>query len=90
MKTPTIYEIKRLTERQAIIDGKESYYFSKSTMKFFNQTLKDFKVKKHPTEKGKFLTIGQKGNGLKSFAIFDPVTNKINPCNDPFEKTCNT
>jgi hypothetical protein len=85
MKTPTIYEIKRLVERQAIIDGKQSYYFSKDTMKFFKQTLRDFKVMRHPTEKGKFLTIGQKGNGFKSFAIFDPQTNKINPCNDPNE-----
>ena len=85
MKTPTIYEIKRLVERQAKSEGKESYYFSRSTMKFFNQTLKDFKVKRHPTEEGKFLTIGQKGNGFKSYAVFNPLTNKINPCNNPNE-----
>ena len=36
----TIYEIKRRTEETS------PYFFSKKTMKFFNQTLKDFKVYK--------------------------------------------
>ena len=35
-----IYEIKRLTSKT------EPYFFSRKTMKFFGQTLKDFKVKK--------------------------------------------
>ena len=34
----TIYEIKRLTKKTA------PYFFSKDTLRFFGQTLKDFKV----------------------------------------------
>lgn len=87
MKTPTIYEIKRLVERQAESEGKKSYYFSKETMKFFKQQLRDFKVKRHPELKDKFLTIGiSRHNQHTSYAIFDPETNKINPCNK-FETT---
>ena len=36
----TIYEIKEQTKKTA------PHFFSKDTMKFFNQRLKDFKVKK--------------------------------------------
>ena len=36
----TIYEIKEQTKKTA------PYFFSRKTMKFFNQRLKDFKVKK--------------------------------------------
>lgn len=40
MKKPTIYEIKREVEARG------SFYFSKDTMRFFRQTLRDFKVYK--------------------------------------------
>ena len=36
----TIYEIKEKTKKTS------PYFFSRSTMKFFSQTLKDFTVKK--------------------------------------------
>lgn len=38
MRKPTIYEIKRLTEETY------PYFFSKDTLKFFGQKMKDFKV----------------------------------------------
>ena len=88
MKTPTIYEIKRLVERQAESEGETNYYFSKETMKFFKQQLRDFKVKKHPELTDKFLIIGisRHNQHHTSYAIFEPETNKINPCNNPFNK----
>jgi len=43
MKTPTIYDIKRQTAETA------PYFFNRQSMKFFNQTLKDFIVKQSPT-----------------------------------------
>ena len=36
----TIYDIKRMSEDKA------PYFFERKTLKFFNQTLKDFSVKK--------------------------------------------
>lgn len=36
----TIYDIKRMSESNA------PYFFERKTLKFFNQTLKDFSVKK--------------------------------------------
>jgi hypothetical protein len=38
----TIYEIKKRTQEN------EPYFFSRAAMKFFGQTLKDFKVQKQP------------------------------------------
>ncbi|GAG79134.1 unnamed protein product, partial [marine sediment metagenome] len=38
-QTPTIYDIKRALPE-------DSHFFDKKTMKFFNQTLKSFSVKK--------------------------------------------
>ena len=38
MKKLTIYDIKRLTMETS------PYFFSKDTMKFFGQTMRDFKV----------------------------------------------
>lgn len=40
LQTMTIYDIKERTKDKA------PYFFSKDTMAFFNQTLKDFTVKK--------------------------------------------
>lgn len=40
MKTPTIYEIKREVEKTG------NNFFSRESLKFFNQTLKDFRIKK--------------------------------------------
>jgi hypothetical protein len=52
----TIYEIKRR------IEG-DSYYFSRSTLKFFGQTLKDFSVRKF---EDKFLISAPSGSGEES------------------------
>ena len=41
----TIYDIKRMSEDKA------PYFFERKTLKFFNQTLKDFSVKKLNGEK---------------------------------------
>ena len=40
MKTPTIYQIKREVEKT------EHCFFSRENLKFFNQTLKDYRIKK--------------------------------------------
>jgi len=45
----TIYEIKRRTE------GTAPHFFSRQTMKFFGQTMRDFKVYKQ--QDGKFLIV---------------------------------
>jgi len=45
----TIYEIKRRTE------GTAPHFFSRQTMKFFGQTMRDFKVYKQ--KDGKFLIV---------------------------------
>lgn len=45
MKTPTIHDIKFDVE-----NSKENhYFFSRKTLKFFGQTMRDFHVKKSPT-----------------------------------------
>ena len=75
-KTPTIYEIKRLTQKE------NSYYFTPATMIFFNQRLSDFKVKISP--KGNifiYAPITEKETGkLISFSIrlFDPKDQTLN------------
>lgn len=58
MKTPTIYDIKYLITN-------ESHYFDRKSMRFFGQTLKDFKVKKSP--QGRIF-------------IFAPMRNNGRPC----------
>jgi len=42
MKIPTIYDIKY------DIQEKSPYFFSRKTLQFFNQTMKDFMVRKSP------------------------------------------
>jgi|GEM_PF-3212152 len=39
---PTIYDIKYRTQE------KQPFFFDRKTLKFFHQTMKDFKVKKSP------------------------------------------
>ena len=69
----TIYEIKNRVENAP-------YFFSRGAMKFFNQTLKDFKVYK--LENGNFrLFAPMKNNQGKVMGlterIFNPETNKF-------------
>tara|TARA_R110002110_G_scaffold8815_1_gene43927 strand:+ start:92 stop:328 length:237 start_codon:yes stop_codon:yes gene_type:complete len=69
----TIYEIKRLTKDSA------PYFFSKDTLRFFGQTLKDFKVYKQ--KDGRFKIIAPSGsswsNDLKTVRFFNPINNKL-------------
>lgn len=59
MKTPTIYDIKYTIEN-------ESHYFDRKSMRFFGQTLKDFKVIKSP-----------QGNIFLYAPIYDSFTKKF-------------
>jgi len=77
----TIYEIKRRIEDSA------PHYFSRQTMKFFGQTMKDFRVYKQ--KDGKFLIVApirQKtrfsGSGIwatigETRRLFNPETNRL-------------
>ena len=65
----TIYEIKRLTKETA------PYFFSRDTMKFFNQTLKDFKVKKQIDGRYKITAKGRYNTTTKRF--FNPKNNEL-------------
>ncbi len=66
----TIYEIKRRSQ------AKKPYYFSKDTMKFFGQTLKDFKVYKLKNDMYQFRA--KSWGNHETIAYFDSITNDIN------------
>jgi len=74
MKSPTIYDIKRLTAKTS------PHYFDRKTMKAFGQTLRDFRVRK--LDGGKFLISAPMKYGGKvqghSERIFDPENNTLN------------
>lgn len=69
----TIYEIKRRTSKTA------PHFFDRGTMRFFNQTLKDFTVKKQPD--GRFLIAASSvGDGKEmgtTVRYFNPTNNKL-------------
>lgn len=69
----TIYDIKRLTI------GTSPYFFSRSTMKFFHQTLKDFSVCKDGEKY--YISAPMKDNTGKVVGrterLFNPVTNEL-------------
>ena len=77
----TIYEIKRRLEDTA------PQYFSRESMKFFGQTMKDFRVYKQ--KDGKFLMVAPirertRFSGSEIWAttgqtrrVFNPATNKL-------------
>ena len=74
MKKLTIYDIKRLSYNHS------PYYFDSKSMKFFKQTLKDFKVKKEidgrykseaPIKNNYYKVIGQ------SIRFFNPLNNHL-------------
>ena len=69
MKKLTIYEIKRLTKEKA------PYFFSAKTMKFFNQTLKDFKVES--MKDGRFKISAHSFGGNETIRFFNPKTNDL-------------
>mgnify|MGYP003133863465 FL=1 len=69
----TIYEIKERTKETS------PYFFSRNTMKFFGQRMKDFKVYKQ--KDGRFKIIAPSGsnwsNDLKTIRYFNPTNNKL-------------
>lgn len=70
----TIYEIKEKTEE------KQPFFFSRSTMKFFHQTLKDFRVKKQAD--GRYMiTAPRRDNAGKlrgeTVRFYNPLTNDL-------------
>ena len=69
----TIYEIKQRTKTTA------PYFFSKDTMRFFGQTLKDFKVSKQ--EDGRYKIVASSGskwsNDLQTIRFFNPLNNEL-------------
>ena len=75
----SIYEIKRRVHAH---DPNNSHFFSKNTMKFFKQTLKDFRVRKLKDNKLFIYAIDKNhkdfGRGFNLTArIFDPVSNTL-------------
>jgi len=69
MRKPTIYEIKRLTKEKA------PYFFSKDTMQFFNQTLRDFKVES--MKDGRFKISANSFGENETIRFFNPITNDL-------------
>ena len=70
----TIYDIKTRTQE------KQPYFFTRETMRFFHQTMRDFKIKKQPD--GKYLiSAPMKDNNGKVMGItkrlFNPETNNL-------------
>lgn len=69
----TIYEIKKRTKETA------PYFFSKDSMKFFGQRLKDFKVKKQLD--GRFKILAKSGKNWENthwtIRFFNPENNEL-------------
>ena len=69
----TIYEIKRRTAETS------PYFFNRDTMRFFGQTLRDFRVYKQ--DDGKYLIIADSGKNWKGHhqtkRLFNPETNEL-------------
>ncbi len=74
METLTIYDIKRLSYDSS------PYFFSRGTMKFFRQTLKDFRVYKCK-DIGKYYIIADRLHGESIHGVteryFNPITNEL-------------
>lgn len=69
-----IYEIKRLVNRY---DANNPYFFDRKSMKFFGQTLKDFKIRK--LEDGKRVIYARINDRIDSMTVrvFDPETKSL-------------
>jgi len=65
----TIYDIKRLTKETA------PYFFSRDSMRFFRQKMKDFRVKK--MEDGRYLVMAKSFGGNTTVRYFNPVNNEL-------------
>jgi hypothetical protein len=62
-KTPTIADIKWMV-------GPSSHFFDRATMKFFGQTMRDFRVRKSP--KGNIFIFSVSGKGGHAFRQYIP------------------
>ena len=71
----TIYKIKQRTQETA------PYFFTRSSMKFFGQTMKDFKVYKQPDGRFKITApMINKSRGVvmgETIRFFNPLTNEL-------------
>ena len=72
----TIYDIKRLTAETS------PYFFSRESMKFFNQTMRMFSVKKqtdgrYKIEAGTRGFISGQTSGLTPVRYFNPTNNQL-------------
>lgn len=71
----TIYEIKAKTQETA------PYYFTRKTMQFFGQTMRDFKVYKQPDGRFKITApMRDRSTGKnmgESVRYFNPETNEL-------------
>ena len=69
----TIYEIKKRTKKTS------PYFFSKNTMQFFGQKMKDFKVYKQ--KDGRFKITAPSGSNwssnLQTIRYFNPTNNEL-------------
>ena len=74
MKTPSIYQIKELT-----LDS-SPYFFTPKTLRFFNQTMRGFSVKKQPDGRVKISQPMRDNAGRimgETVRFFNPVTNSL-------------
>lgn len=74
MKTPTIYEIKYA------IQVKSPYFFTRDSMRFFNQTMRDFHVRKSPSGKIFIYAASYWDNRLMGYTFREFIDNDlVNP-----------
>jgi hypothetical protein len=80
----TIYEIKRIVKEKA------PYFFDRKTMKFWGQTLKDFRVRKL-SDRYYYIFASWRKPGFtgKTERIFDNVERDLLDVNDKFRKKYN-
>ena len=73
MKKMTMTEIKYRTKE------KQPFFFSRATMKFFGQTLRDFKIERQPDGRYKIDAPHRKPAGSKLYTVryFNPKTNDL-------------
>ena len=70
----TIYDIKARTQETA------PYFFTRKTMKFFGQTLKDFKVKKQTDGRYKITAPHKDSRNIlcgETVRYFNPLNNNL-------------
>ncbi len=68
MERLTIYDIKRLTAETS------PYFFSRNTLKFFRQTLRDFRVYKQVDGRYKIIAPMPVGETIR---YFNPINNEL-------------